>query len=216
MSMRDLSVKSLDRFSAAAATGQVEFLNLTPGIVNLAGLTLEYGKVLDEQGNVVAGGTSALMQFQENAKRLSAATQSLETGFYSMLGSLGGEGTESLVGAIGDMSDKFVKGTTDFTKALLYGTKTLTGMGLNLLKNTLPTYMAVYKGTRDANLVSGGGGGGMFGGVGKKAGGFAKGVGRRLPMLGAIGTAGMSIHGLADDDPKNHNSSCAGIPGSVL
>ena len=216
MQMRDLSVKSLDRFSAAAATGQVEFLNLTPGIVNLAGLTLEYGKVLDEQGNVVAGGTSALMQFQENAKRLSAATQSLETGFYSMLGSLGGEGTTSVVGAIGKMSDNFVKGTSDFTKALLYGTKTLTGMGLNLLKNTLPTYMAVYKGTRDANLVSGGGGGGMFGGVGKKAGGFAKGVGRRLPMLGAIGTAGMSIHGLADDDPTNDKSSWAGIAGSVL
>jgi hypothetical protein len=156
------------------------------------------------------------MQFQENAKRLSAATQSLETGFYSMLGSLGGEGTTSVVGAIGKMSDNFVKGTSDFTKALLYGTKTLTGMGLNLLKNTLPTYMAVYKGTRDANLVSGGGGGGMFGGVGKKAGGFAKGVGRRLPMLGAIGTAGMSIHGLADDDPTNDKSSWAGIAGSVL
>jgi len=214
MQMRDLSVKSLDRFSAAAATGQVEFLNLTPGIVNLAGLTLEYGKVLDEQGNVVAGGTSALMQFQENAKRLSAATQSLETGFYSMLGSLGGEGTTSVVGAIGKMSDNFVKGTSDFTKALLYGTKTLTGMGLNLLKNTLPTYMAVYKGTRDANLVSGGGG--MFGGFGKKAGGFAKGVGRKLPMLGAIGTAGMSIHGIVDDDPTNDKSSWAGIAGSVL
>ena len=107
MQMRDMSVKSLDRFSKAAATGQVEFTALTPGIVNLAGLTLEYGKVLDEQGNIVAGGTSSLMQFQENAKRLSAATQSLETGFYSMLGSLGGEGTDSVVSSIGDMSDAF-------------------------------------------------------------------------------------------------------------
>ena len=88
-------------------------------------------------------------------------------------------------------------------------------MGLNLLKNTLPTYMAVYKGTRDANLVSGGGGG-MFGGFGKKAGGFAKGVGRRLPMLGAIGTAGMSVHGLVDDDPTNDKSSWTGLAGSVI
>jgi len=218
MHMRDLSVKSLDRFSAAAATGQVEFLNLTPGIVNLAGLTLEYGKVLDEQGNVVAGGTSALMQFQENAKRLSAATQSLETGFYSMLGSLGGEGTTSVVGAIGKMSDNFVKGTSDFTKALLYGTKTLTGMGLNLLKNTLPTYMAVYKGTRDANLVSGGGGGGgMFGGM---KGGLKRGLntkmGRGIGAVGALGTAGMSVHGLVDDDKSNDASSWAGLAGSVL
>ena len=91
---------------------------MTPGIVNLAGLTLEYGKVLDEQGNIVAGGTSSLMQFQENAKRLSAATQSLETGFYSMLGALGGEGTTSVLGAIGKMSDNFIKGTSDFGKEL--------------------------------------------------------------------------------------------------
>ena len=79
-----------------------------------------------------------------------------------MLGSLGDEGPESVVGAIGDMSDNFVKGTSDFTKAMLYGSKTLVGMGLNLLKNTLPTYMAVYRGTLQGNLAAGGRGGVMF------------------------------------------------------
>ena len=188
MQMRDLSVKSLDRFSKAAVTGQVEFTALTPSIVNLAGLTLDYGKVLDEQGNIIAGGTSALMKFQENAKRLSAATQSLETGFYSMLGSLGEEGPESVVGAIGDMSDKFVKGTTDFTKALLYGTKTLTKMGLNLLRDVLPTYTAVYMGTR-AGIMSSGGMGGMGGMLGK-----GKGVGK---FLGKAGVAGLGAIGVS-------------------
>ena len=189
MQMRDMSVKSLDRFSKAAATGQVEFTALTPGIVNLAGLTLEYGKVLDEQGNIVAGGTSSLMQFQENAKRLSAATQSLETGFYSMLGSLGGEGTDSVVSSIGDMSDAFVKGTSDFTKAILYGTKTIAGMGLNLLKDTLPTYTAVFMGTRDGTMAGGGflkSGKGMIG----KAGGMlgkAGGIGLGAVGVGAFG-----------------------------
>jgi hypothetical protein len=176
---------------------------------------MDYGKVLDEQGNVIAGGTSTLMQFQENAKRLSAATQSLETGFYSMLGALGGEGTDSVVSSIGEMSDNFVRGTSDFTKAMLYGTKTIAGLGLNLLKNTLPTYMAVYKGTLHGTTQAGMFGGGMAGRLGKGAGRMAGGIGRALPYVGALATAGMSIKGLTDDDKSNDRSSKWGIAGSV-
>ena len=210
--MKNMSVKSLDRFSKAAATGQVEFTALTPGIIALAGLTLDQVAALKEQGIAVAGGTSSLMQFQENAKRLSAATQSLETGFYSMLGSLGGEGTDSVVSSIGDMSDAFVKGTSDFTKAVLYGTKTIAGMGLNLLKDTLPTYTAVYMGTKAGMMGSR-----MFGGLGGGVkGGLNSGVGRTLGAVGAIGTAGMSVAGLVDDDKSNDASSWGGLAGSVL
>jgi hypothetical protein len=118
------------------------------------------------------------------------------------------------------MSDNFIKGTSDFTKAMLYGSKTLVGMGLNLLKNTLPTYMAVYKGTLHGNLRSGGGGGGMFGSIGKKAGKFAKGgarmAGRTLPAIGAVATTGMSIYGLMDDDKSNDASSVGGLIGSGI
>ena len=216
MSMKDMSTKSLDRFSKAAVTGTVPFLDLTPGLVTLSTLTLDHVAAMKEQAAGMAGGTSSLMQFQENAKRLSAATQSLETGFYSMLGALGGEGTDSVVSSIGEMSDNFVKGTSDFTKAMLYGSKTIAGLGLNLLKNTLPTYMAVYRGTRDGNIA----GGGMFGTLGKKAGGFAKGgarmAGSVLPWVGALGTAGMSVKGLTDDDKSNDASSKGGLIGTFI
>ena len=210
--MKNMSVKSLDRFSKAAATGQVEFTALTPGIVALAGLTLDQVAALKEQGIAIAGGTSSLMQFQENAKRLSAATQSLETGFYSMLGRLGGEGTDSVVGAIGDMSDKFVTGTTDFTKALLYGSKSLTKMGLNLLRDTLPTYTAVYTATLAANLKGGGffkgmTGGKGFGGAGKML-GKAGGIG-----LGAIGVSQFSQ--LAGKEGATKGEQTAGVLGSA-
>jgi hypothetical protein len=213
MQVRDLSVKSLQRFSAAAATGQVPFLELTPGIIEMASLTLDQVAALKEQQKAQAGGTSSLMQFQENAKRLSAATQSLETGFYSMLGSLGGEGTDSVVSSIGDMSDKFITGTSNFTKAILYGTKTISGLGLNLLKDTLPTYTAVYMGTKAGNLSSGSMFGGMGGGI---KGGLNSKMGKGLGAIGAIGTAGMSVAGLVDDDKSNDVSSWTGLAGSVL
>ena len=210
--MKNMSVKSLDRFSKAAATGQVEFTALTPGIIALAGLTLDQVAALKEQGIAIAGGTSSLMQFQENAKRLSAATQSLETGFYSMLGRLGGEGTDSIVGSIGDLSDKFITGTSDFTKAILYGSKTIAGLGLNLLKDTLPTYTAVYMGTKAGMMGSR-----MFGGMGGGIkGGLNSGMGLALGAVGAVGTAGMSVAGLVDDDKSNDNSSWGGLAGSVL
>ena len=225
MSMKDMSTKSLDRFSKAAVTGTVPFLDLTPGIVSLSTLTLDHVAAMKEQMSATAGGTSSLMQFQENAKRLSAATQSLETGFYSMLGALGGDETNNVVGAIGKMSDNFIKGTSDFTKAMLYGSKTLVGMGINLLRNTLPTYTAVYKGTLHGNLKAGGSGGGFLGGLGKKGkvgklvkGGarVAGGLGRALPAIGAVTTTGMSIAGLLDDDKSNDVSSWTGLAGSVI
>ncbi len=216
MQMRDMSTKSLDRFSKAAVTGTVPFLELTPGLVSLSTLTMDYGKVLDEQGNVIAGGTSTLMRFQENAKRLSAATQSLETGFYSMLGALGGDETNNVVGAIGKMSDNFIKGTSDFTKAVLYGTKTIAGMGLNLLKNTLPTYMAVYQGTLRGTTQANMFGSALGGKAGKGAGMLARGAGKALPWAGAIGTTGMSVAGLMDDDKTNDKSSAWGLAGGAI
>ena len=68
MQMSAMSTRSLDKFSRAAVTGTVPFLELTPGLVSLSTLTMDYGKVLDEQGNVIAGGTSSLMRFQEASK----------------------------------------------------------------------------------------------------------------------------------------------------
>ena len=213
MEMSSLSTASLNKFSKAAVTGQVPFLELTPSLVALSTLTLDHGKVLNEQGKVIAGGSKALLEFQENAKRLSAATQSLETGFYSMLGQLGGDG--ELVGAIGDMSDNFIKGTSDFTKAMLYGSKTIAKMGLNLLRDTLPTYWAVYKGTKHgtsaANTMS------RLTGAGK---GLKAGLNSPLGLAGgglmAATTAGMSVKGLLDNDTSNDISSWAGIAGSVI
>jgi len=211
MQMRDMSTKSLDRFSKAAVTGTVPFLELTPGLVSLSTLTMDYGKVLDEQGNIIAGGTSTLMRFQENAKRLSAATQSLETGFYSMLGALGGEETNNVVGAIGDMSDKFIKGTTDFTKALLYGSKTLVGMGMNLLRDTLPTYTAVYTATLAANLKGGGFLKGMTGGKG------VGGAGKFLGKAGGIGLGaiGVSQFGQMAGEAESTGGKLLGAAGSA-
>ena len=101
--IRDLSAGSIDRFRQATVTGQVEFLRLQGGIINLGRRVTDTGAVLDEQ---TASGTSLvknLTTFEQATKVLSSKFQSIETGLLQAFG-------PALGGIMGSIQGLFAKG----------------------------------------------------------------------------------------------------------
>ena len=83
---RDLSINSLDRFNKAAVTGQVGFLRLTGGFIELGRRVTDTGAVLDEQNKQATSLVSNLTSFEQASKVLSAQFQSIETGLLAAFG----------------------------------------------------------------------------------------------------------------------------------
>ncbi len=94
--IRDLSANSIDRFRQATVTGQVEFLQLQGGIIELGRRITDTGAVFDEQDAQVSSLVQNLTTFEQATKVLSSQFQQIETGLLQAFGPLLG----GLVGGI--------------------------------------------------------------------------------------------------------------------
>jgi DNA-binding transcriptional MerR regulator len=84
--IRDISAGSIDRFRQATVTGQVEFLSLQGGIIELGRRVTDAGAVLDEQNKQATSLVSNLTTFEQASKVLSSQFQSIETGLLQAFG----------------------------------------------------------------------------------------------------------------------------------
>lgn len=94
--IRDASASSIDRFRKATVTGQVEFLSLQGGIIELGRRVTDTGAVFDEQNKSATSLVRNLTTFEQATKVLSSQFQSIETGLLQAFGPLLG----GLVGGI--------------------------------------------------------------------------------------------------------------------
>jgi len=221
--IRDLSAGSVDRFRQATVTGQVEFLRLQGGIINLGRRVTDTGAVLDEQ---TASGTSLvknLTTFEQATKVLSSQFQSIETGLLQGFGPvLGGfvNLTQKAFGVGGIMASALAK-APGLTATLLIG-----GMIGKYIFNKAAQIGIIAAGTRIGMRGFGGSGAKGFlgrsvgkGGTGKGGmlGNFARSGAGKAVGYGGLALTGMSTAAnLMDDDKTNNASAYGAIAGTVL
>ena len=210
--IRDASTKSIDRFRSATVTGQVEFLALQNDVINLGRRLVDVQAILGEQGAQAESLTTGLTQFEDASKRMGSATQSLETAFFSFAGNLVGDATSTINMGLTGLS-KAILGLPGFIAAGLYGTGKLLQGGLALLRDTGPTFAAVYAGVK-AGMLQGGGLKSLLGG----AKGFAKGaagfMGRGVGVGAGVMGAGY-FGNMAGKEDATGGEKLAGVLGSA-
>ena len=184
--LRNISASSVDRFSKATVTGQVEFLRLQGGFIELGRRVTDTGAVLDEQNAKVGSLTQNLTTFEQASKVLASQFQSIETGLLQAFGpTLGGlvEGVQGAFGQGGKVATMLAK-SPGVTAGIL-----LAGLGGKYLLDFGQQVAAITAGTFAGFKMAGGGGAGSIfskGGAGRKGLGMAgKGVG----ILGGVGLA---------------------------
>ena len=223
--IRDASVKSIDRFRSATVTGQVEFLALQNDVINLGRRLVDVNAVLGETGPATERLTKGLTQFEDASKRMGSATQSLETAFLSMIGNFVGDATSGVNMGLTGLS-KAILGMPDYIAAGLYGVSKLLQGGLALLKDTGPTFAAVYAGVR-AGIGTGGlgnmyksGKGSFAGSMGSGLGLGKGGIGSKLLRGGGLLGTGINVLGagknLMDDDKSNNAAAIGTLAGTAL
>lgn len=208
--LRDISATSVDRFAKATVTGQVEFLRLQGGFIELGRRVTDTGAVLDEQNATVGSLTKNLTTFEQASKVLSSQFQAIETGLLQSFGpALGGlvGGIQGLMGGLGGIASVLAKSPA------LTGTAIAGILAGKYLFNKGAQIAIVAAGTRmgTAHLM-GGSMGGMLGKGGRMAGGMA---GRLLPGLGAAIGIGSSLSMLASDDKEQQSKGKAGLGGAA-
>jgi len=173
--IRDVSAASIDRFRKATVTGQVEFLSLQGGIIELGRRVTDTGAVLDEQNKSATGLVQSLTTFEQATKVLSSQFQQIETGLLQAFGpALGGfvNIIKSAFGAGGSVATALAK-APGLTAGLL-----VAGLSGKLLFDAAKQTSIVAAGTRlgTAHLgLKGAAGAGSL--IGKGAGIAGKGVG---------------------------------------
>lgn len=172
--IRDASSSSIDRFRKATVTGQVEFLSLQGGIIELGRRVTDTGAVLDEQNKSATGLVQSLTTFEQATKVLSSQFQQIETGLLQAFGpALGGfvNIIKSAFGAGGSVATALAK-APGLTAGLL-----VAGLSGKLLFDAAKQTSIVAAGTRlgTAHLNLGGAGAGAL--ARKGAGIAGKGVG---------------------------------------
>ena len=187
--IRDISAGSIDRFRQATVTGQVEFLSLQGGIIELGRRVTDAGAVLDEQNKSATDLVQGLTTFEQATKVLSSQFQQIETGLLQAFGpALGGfvNIIKSAFGAGGSVATALAK-APGLTAGLL-----IAGLSGKILFDAAKQTSIVAAGTRIGTAHLKGGMGGLFGkgGAGRTAVGLAgKGVG----ALGGLAVAGGGI-----------------------
>jgi len=174
VSLRDISAASVDRFRKATVTGQVEFLRLQGGFIELGRRVTDTGAVLDEQNKSATGLVQSLTTFEQATKVLSSQFQQIETGLLQAFGpALGGfvNIIKSAFGAGGSVATALAK-APGLTAGLL-----VAGLSGKLLFDAAKQTSIVATGTRlgTAHLNLGGAGAGAL--ARKGAGIAGKGVG---------------------------------------
>ena len=172
--IRDASASSIDRFRKATVTGQVEFLSLQGGIIELGRRVTDTGAVLDEQNKSATGLVQSLTTFEQATKVLSSQFQQIETGLLQAFGpALGGfvNIIKSAFGAGGSVATALAK-APGLTAGLL-----VAGLSGKLLFDAAKQTSIVAAGTRlgTAHLNLNGAGAGAL--ARKGAGIAGKGVG---------------------------------------
>ena len=208
--LRDISATSVDRFAKATVTGQVEFLRLQGGFIELGRRVTDTGAVLKEQDATVGSLTKNLTTFEQASKVLSSQFQAIETGLLQSFGpALGGlvGGIQGLMGGLGGIASVLAKSPA------LTGTAIAGILAGKYLFNKGAQIAIVAAGTRmgTAHLM-GGSMGGILGKGGRLAGGMA---GRLLPGLGAAIGIGSSLSMLASDDKEQQSKGKAGLGGAA-
>jgi len=172
--IRDASASSIDRFRKATVTGQVEFLSLQGGIIELGRRVTDTGAVLDEQNKSSTSLVQSLTTFEQATKVLSSQFQQIETGLLQAFGpALGGfvNIIKSAFGAGGSVATALAK-APGLTAGLL-----VAGLSGKVLFDAAKQTSIVAAGTRlgTAHLNLGGAGAGAL--ARKGAGIAGKGVG---------------------------------------
>jgi histidyl-tRNA synthetase len=218
--IRDASTKSVDRFRTATVTGQVEFLALQNDVINLGRRLVDVQAVLGEAAPEMADSiTRGLTQFEDASKRMGSATQSLETAFLSMIGNFVGDAAGGIGSGLTGLS-KALLGLPPAMAATMYGTLKIMQGGIALLKDTGPTFAAVYAGTLAGNKGLGemwGQTKGSFGGTMGKGMGVGKGgIGSKLMRGGGLLGAGIGAVGAAGSLMDDDKSNDAGAYGTLI
>ncbi len=185
---RDLSANSLERFNKVAVTGQVDFLRLTGGFIELGRRVNDLGEVEAEQEKQASKLVGSLTTFEQATKVLASQFQSIETGLLQAFGPALGtffDGVQGAFGKGGSIATVLAK-SPGVTAGLL-----LAGLGGKYLLDFGQQVAAITAGTfagfKMAN-PTGGGAGGFFGkgGAGRTGLGIA---GRGVGILGGVGLA---------------------------
>jgi len=213
--IRDLSSGSVDKFRQATVTGQVEFLRLQGGIINLGRRITDTGSVMNEQNKSATSLVQGLTTFEQATKVLSSQFQSIETSLLQSFGpALGGFMgiVQSTFGAGGSIATMLAKSPAT-TATVLAGI--LTG---KFLFNKAGQIGIIAAGTA---IGTGRGMGGILKslGMGKHAGkvaGAAKfGASRAVPGLGAAIGVGSSLSMMASDDKDTQRQGQFGLGGAA-
>jgi len=226
--IRDISAGSVDRFRQATVTGQVEFLRLQGGIIELGRRVTDSNASFAEQRKAATSLVSNLTSFEQATKVLASQFQGIETALLQSFGpQLGGlvAGIQSVFGA-GGVVAKALAGAPALTATLL-GTaligKVLFGPALQTLITAKGVAMGIRmsKGMGMAQSFFGGGkGGGLFQGPAGKGGAFGSfarsGVGRVAAPVGIAMNAMSAYSNLTDDDKKNDIAGMGTIAGSII
>jgi len=199
VNIRDVSAASIDRFRKATVTGQVEFLALQGGIIELGRRVTDTGAVIDEQNASTSSLVRNLTTFEQASKVLSSQFQSIETGLLQAFGpALGGliGGIQGIMGGTGGIA-KALANAPYLTATLFAGA--LTG---KFLFNKAAQIGIIAAGTRigvrglGKTLTSIGKGFGPGGAV-RGAGAFLGKAGLVGAGLGGVALAG----GMAEENP---------------
>ena len=187
--LRDISASSVDRFRSATVTGQVEFLRLQGGIIELGRRVTDTGAVLDEQAKSGTALVQGLTTFEQATKVLSSQFQQIETGLLQAFG-------PALGGIIGGVQGLFAKGGVIAT-ALAKAPAATAGLFAAALTGKFLFDKAAQIGIITAGTAGGIKLAGPLGG----AGGFGKfakgGLGLAGKGIGAVGGLALGAGGVA-------------------
>ena len=211
VNIRDVSAASIDRFRKATVTGQVEFLALQGGIIELGRRVTDTGAVLDEQNRSATSLVSNLTSFEQASKVLSSQFQSIETGLLQAFGpALGGliGGIQGIMGGAGGIAQALAKAPL-LTAGLIIG-----GLTGKFLFNKAAQIGIIAAGTSIGTK----GLGKTIGSItqGFKPGGAVRGAGGFLGKvgLGGIGAAGLAVTGGMASEGEGLEK-LAGVAGSA-
>ena len=224
--IRDLSAGSVDRFRQATVTGQVEFLRLQGGIINLGNRITDTGAVLNEQNKSATSLVQNLTTFEQATKVLSSQFQSIETSLLNAFGpALGGfvglvQGAFGAGGIVAKAMAASPALTATALGTLLVG-KFLFGPAMQIMITAkgVAMGMAMHRTKMGmVDMIKGKGKGLMTGGPGKggKFGSFARsGVGRTVGGLGVGLNAVSAGSNLMDGNSENNASAYGNIAGMI-
>jgi hypothetical protein len=194
--IRDASASSIERFRKATVTGQVEFLALQGGIIELGRRVTDTGAVLNEQNKSATSLVSNLTTFEQATKVLSSQFQAIETGLLSAFGpALGGliGGIQNIMGGTGGIATALAK--APYLTASLF----TAGLAGKFLFNKAMQIGIIAAGTRLGNS-----------GVMQSIGGLKSGLKIGGKALGRAGMAGAGVAGLAYSGGLAENAETAG------